>query len=494
MRNVFFKSNNAPYFLLVLLLISLSSCGDNFQEIGLGTITIDKKELTVMVGDKETIKATITPNDATNKKISWSSSNTDVATVNVKGEVLGIKEGEAVISVTTDDGRKTASCKVIVTTKIYYVASITLNAETLTMYEDENLILEANILPENASNKNIIWTSDNEAVATVNESGVVHSIKEGAAIITATTEDGGKVASCSITVIRFGKVIGVTLDQIELSLLPGEKKTLIATVLPEEAVNKNITWFSDNESVAIVDENGVITGVSAGEAIITVTTEDENKTAHCVVSVGSVYQDNFDRNNTDWGNKDTSPSPVEPDWKVMNGYGQILDSRMNVTSQAPGLPSAGEAFVLYEAEGAIAKNVGGSFKYSIDYTLSQQSNSWMGFIVNAQDNLRYYLLRFRYGSTAIPAVQFLATENGGAGWTVLLNTTNTPSLMADNKYNMEIKSSQAGVFDVTITNKTDNSIFYQTKITDSQARFSNGRVGVWTQVAVLFDNFYLELR
>ena len=493
MRNIYFKDNNVSYLLIGLFSIILNACGDNFQEIGVETITVDKNELTVMVGDKGTIKATIFPHEASNKKINWSSSNTDVATVNVKGEVLGIKEGEAVISVTTDDGNKVASCSLTVTTKIYYVANLTLNTEAMHLYENETTELEATILPENTTNKKIIWTSDNEAVATVDEQGVVKALSEGEAVIIATTEDGGKSASCLINVTRFGKVTGVTLDQTELSLLPGEKKTLFATVLPEEALNKNVTWSSDNEAIAIVDENGTVTGISSGKATITVTTEDESKTAQCNVTVGAIFQDSFDRGNTDWGHKNTSPNPVAPNWRIVAGYAQISDQKMNVMSIPPGLPNMGDVLVLYEAQGAITKNTEGSFKFSIDYKLSEATTSWMGFIINAQDDQRYYLLRFRYGVTANPVVQFLATDNGGAAWSVI-HSTGVSLKQADIDYHLEINSSQAGVFDVKITNKTDSSIFYQTKITDSQARFSNGRVGVWAQNLVLFDNLNLEVR
>lgn len=143
--------------------------------------------------------------------------------------------------------------------------------------------LQATIAPSDATNKNVTWSSSNESVATVDVDGVVTGITAGTAIITVTTEDGGFTASCAVTVNTIS-VTGVSLDKTTAAVTIGRTITLVATVTPEEATNKNVTWSSKNESVATV-ENGVVTGIAAGTATITVMTEDGTKKAECEVTV-----------------------------------------------------------------------------------------------------------------------------------------------------------------------------------------------------------------
>ena len=131
---------------------------------------------------------------------------------------------------------------------------------------------------------NLVWASDNESVATVNE-GVVTGVAEGTANITATDSESGKSASCKVTVYaKAVEVTGVKLDKEELTVAKGNTGKLTATVLPANATNKKCSWSSDNTSVATVAD-GVVTGVAKGSATITVTTEDGAKTASCKVTV-----------------------------------------------------------------------------------------------------------------------------------------------------------------------------------------------------------------
>ena len=145
-------------------------------------------------------------------------------------------------------------------------------------------MLTATVAPSYATNKNVVWSSNDESVATVQE-GRITAIKPGVAIITVTTEDGGMTASCSVTVKeRVYPVTGVTLDKSSVELKKGETVTLTATVAPDNATNKNVVWSSSDSSIAKV-ENGVVTAVESGTATITVTTEDGNLKASCVVTV-----------------------------------------------------------------------------------------------------------------------------------------------------------------------------------------------------------------
>ena len=166
------------------------------------------------------------------------------------------------------------------------VTGVSLNKTSLSLEKGKSETLTATVAPENASNKNVTWSSNNTSVATVNN-GEVTAVAPGTATITVTTEDGGKTATCVVTVkARVYPVTGVALDKTNAELTEGDKLTLTATVTPENATNKNVTWTSSNPAVATI-QNGVVTAVKAGSAIITVKTVDGGKTATCTIKVKS---------------------------------------------------------------------------------------------------------------------------------------------------------------------------------------------------------------
>ena len=249
-------------------------------------VTLDKTSISLLVGDSETLTATVTPTDAENQKLTWSSDKPAVATVDDNGKVTAVKAGEATITVTTEDGGKTATCKVTVSDKEIKVTGVKLNKSETSLLVGGNETLTATVLPEDATNQNVTWKSDKPEIATVDANGKVTAVKVGEATITVTTEDGGKTATCKVTVKTATiAVTGVTLNKTATSLLVGGSETLTATVAPAEATNKKVIWKSDKPEIATVDANGKVTAVKAGEATITVTTEDGGKTATCKVTV-----------------------------------------------------------------------------------------------------------------------------------------------------------------------------------------------------------------
>ena len=256
------------------------------KAVNVTEVTLDKTELTLTEGETETLTATVKPDNADNKKVKWSSDKTDVATVGGDGRVTAVKAGEAVVTVTTEDGGKTATCKVTVKAKAVNVTEVTLDKTELTLTEGETETLTATVKPDNADNKKVKWSSDKTDVATVGGDGRVTAVKAGEAVVTVTTEDGGKTATCKVTVkAKTVSVTEVTLDRAELTLTEGEAETLTATVKPDNADNRKVTWSSDKTEVATVDGAGRVTAVKAGEAVVTVTTEDGGKTATCKVTV-----------------------------------------------------------------------------------------------------------------------------------------------------------------------------------------------------------------
>ena len=168
------------------------------------------------------------------------------------------------------------------------VSSVTLDTTSMTLTEGDSQTITATISPSEAANKTILWISSNSAVASV-EGGVVTAIAPGTVTITAVTEDGAKTATCNVTVVaKVYPVTGVSLDKTSASLTEGETIALTATVNPENATNKNVSWKSDDISVATVVD-GKVTAVKAGTTTITVTTEDGKHSASCSIVVKALW-------------------------------------------------------------------------------------------------------------------------------------------------------------------------------------------------------------
>lgn len=246
--------------------------------IGVTGVSLNKDTTVINKGDTEVLIATVAPENATNKSVTWSSSNEDVATVD-DGEVRGIANGTANIIVQTNDGDFSDVCVVTVNVP---VTGIVLDETELYISIDKQKRLIATISPSDASNKNISWFSNNTDIVEVDQQGNMTFKAVGTATITVTTEDGNYSASCNVQ--TYVSVTGISLNKNSLKLNTTETETLIATVLPENATNKNVTWSSNNESVITVD-NGKLVPISAGTARIQATTEDGKYSAYCNITV-----------------------------------------------------------------------------------------------------------------------------------------------------------------------------------------------------------------
>jgi uncharacterized protein YjdB len=256
-------------------------------------VTLNKLTLTLTVGNSETLVETVEPSDATNKKVSWDSDNSDVATV-TNGFVTALSPGEARITVTTEDGDFEKTCIVTVTPVL--VTGVEMNEEAITLEEGDTKVLTATVLPETATNKNVTWLSSDTDVATVdvhaeNHVATIRALAEGEATITVTTVNGSHSAECVVTVIPVDPgtvaVTGVTLNKSALTLIMGSSETLIETVEPPDATNTNVSWDSNNTAVATVN-NGTVHAHTVGTATITVTTENGGFEKTCIVTVKPV--------------------------------------------------------------------------------------------------------------------------------------------------------------------------------------------------------------
>lgn len=224
--------------------------------VAVTSITLDKTSLSMKVGETETITAIVSPDNATDKTVEWGSSDVAVATV-ADGIITAKKSGEATI--TAKSGSCIAECKVTITVS---AESVTLDKTSLSLAIGESATLTATVKPDDATDKTVAWSSSDESVAKV-DNGKVTAVKSGKATVTAKC--GVKTAECAVTVTV--PVSSITLDKTTLSLVIGESFTLTATVKPDDATDKTVTWSSSDESVARVD-NGKVTAVNAGQAKI----------------------------------------------------------------------------------------------------------------------------------------------------------------------------------------------------------------------------------
>lgn len=246
-------------------------------------ITIDPESYTMHVGDKKTLTATVWPS-STPGSITWVSDRTSVATVDANGKVTAVSIGTA--NITASQNGMSATC--VITVDPIEVTKITLDRTSLNLGVNKTRTLVATIMPTNATDKTVTWTTSDGTVATVTNGGVVRGIAYGTATITATSSNG-LTATCKVNVVPT-PVEGVSLNKNSTTLLINGNshgtERLTATVTPNDAVNKNVTWTSSNPAVATVDNTGLVTAVAKGTATITVTTVDGGYTASCTVRVG----------------------------------------------------------------------------------------------------------------------------------------------------------------------------------------------------------------
>lgn len=262
-------------------------------------VRLNETSLQLLIGDTEQLEATVVPTNATDQSVTWKSSNTSVATVDADGLVTCIKDGSTTITVTTNDGGYGATCSVKVLVPIVHVTGVTIdNGDTAEMENGDTLQLTVTVKPDDATNKNVVFDTTDPNVLTVSATGLVTAVGNGSAAITATTEDGGYTDSISISVaVPHVAVTGVTIDEGETGqVVKGETTQLHATVAPEDASVKDVTWESSDTTIATVDSTGLVKGIEFGNATISVKTvegEFTDSIAMTVPSPASLRTDSF---------------------------------------------------------------------------------------------------------------------------------------------------------------------------------------------------------
>lgn len=273
-------------------ILTATSVDGNFSDQCKITVTqpvtgvrITTTSVKLAVGKAKALEWTVFPENATNKKVTWKSSEPSVATVTQSGVVTGVSEGVTVISATTVDGGFTSTCNFTVYVPVTGV-SIVHNAQNTTEFninKGTTILLSADVKPANATNKAVSWVSGNSSIATVNEAGQVTGVGKGAVNITCTTADGAFRATCTVNVIQ--PVESITLDVASVNLEVGKSKTIKAKVSPSTASYQTVKWSSSNSKIASIDSDGVVKAVSAGTVTITAYSADGNAKATCKVTV-----------------------------------------------------------------------------------------------------------------------------------------------------------------------------------------------------------------
>ncbi len=330
---------------------SMNTAVKSFMNIiSVESVSISAFPSSFSVGETTKLTATVLPDNATNKNVTWVSSKPSVASVSDDGTVTANSAGTATITVKTVEGKKTASCMVKVTAPTVNVTGIYFST---TPPSSINLggtaQLGVTVLPADATNKSVTWSSDKPSVVSVTQSGEVTANAVGTAMITAVTNDGNKTVSCTITVNQNTvPVTDVTLSATLETVTVDYKIQLTATVIPADATNKNVIWSSSNSSVVSVTQSGEVTANATGMATIIVRTVDGNKTAICSIIVNSSSPDNLlsvslDKYTIDMRYKDTdalkataSAAVRTINWKSSDESVAKVDSNGNITSTGTG--------------------------------------------------------------------------------------------------------------------------------------------------------------
>jgi uncharacterized protein YjdB len=282
------KTWNRAFAVFAAIVVSgfvFNGCNDGNEittDGGATGVTLNRTELGLEIGEDYILTATVLPANAADKTVTWSSSRTVIATVDNNGKVIARSLGTVMITATAKNGKK-ASC--FVTVGDVAVTGVSLQP-ALAMEVGETFTLEPVVQPANAASKNVNWSSDDDEIATVNANGTVTALAEGISVITVTTRSGTFTDFCTVTVGNV-TVKSVTLNKNELFLEAGDDETLIAAVLPERALDKTVTWSSSRTVIATVDDDGKVTAVADGIAIITATA-DNGEEDSCIVTVEDI--------------------------------------------------------------------------------------------------------------------------------------------------------------------------------------------------------------
>ena len=248
----------------------------NRKSIPATEITIDRPSMEMLKNEIDWLAATVVPEGSTDE-IVWSSSAPQIVEVSDQGKLVALECGSATITATA--GACKATCLVTVTELIIDVKTVKINKPVLNLNKGETEYLVATVIPFEATDKIVVWNSSDPSVASVNSDGKVTAEKGGYAVVTATA--GGVSGECQVNV--YSPVTAISLNARELTVDKGSTFVMVATLEPEDATDKTVTWTSLDNNILTVNSSGVVSALKGGVTKIVAKAED--KVAECVVTV-----------------------------------------------------------------------------------------------------------------------------------------------------------------------------------------------------------------
>ena len=251
--------------------------------VRVSNVSVSPSSLTLPIRQTSQLNTTILPANASNKAVTWSSSNPSICSVSSTGLVTSLSSGSSVITVTSVDGTIKASSTVKVPVQTVSVSSVSISPSTITLQANQTRQVNPVILPPNATNKAVVWSSSDTNIATVSSSGLVTARSGGTSTITVTTADGSKKATLAVTIPV--NVSSVSISQLNVTLLVNQTYQVNPVIMPSNSANKAVAWSSSNTNIATVSSSGLVTARGSGTSTITVTTSDGSKKATLSVLV-----------------------------------------------------------------------------------------------------------------------------------------------------------------------------------------------------------------
>lgn len=299
------------------------------------------------------LKATVSPDNATNNNVTWSSSDKKVATVDKNGKVVALKVGNAIITATSVDGSNiSAQCKIKVAQR---VTKIKLNKGIINLSKKgKTCTVKATVYPNNAYNKYVNWTANNKKVATVDKNGKIKATtNKGTTYVNAIAKDGSKIRTRVLVVVG-EKVKKITLNKTSVTLNRGAKNRtfqLKKAIKNKNATYKGVSWYSSNKNIATVNSTGKVTLKRRGKVVITVKAKDgSNTSARCTITVKQLVTkitlNKKNKYNVNYGKSINLKANIEPSdasiknlkWESSNK--KVLTVNKNGKVTAKGLGSA----------------------------------------------------------------------------------------------------------------------------------------------------------
>ena len=230
-------------------------------------IDLNPKQVEIKALESKELSAQISPSNATERELIWESSNSQVVSVS-NGKITGISAGEAVITVKTKDGQVSESSKIIVKPNTIEVSELKLANTQVPIKLGNSYNLQVEVIPSNATDKKLTYTSNNDNI-TVDSTGLIKANKVGNSIITIKSNNG-KSVTCNVSITESEiEVESISLNTSTLNMNAGDSKQIIATINPNNATKRTLSWQSSNTNVATVS-NGLIVAKGSGQATITV--------------------------------------------------------------------------------------------------------------------------------------------------------------------------------------------------------------------------------